>query len=75
LKQKVAELNEELKKKPEDSVLKNAVKQLEQKDLPRLQKYEEQQRLLDGCNSYSKTDPDASNLRMKEDRAARKPLA
>jgi hypothetical protein len=30
---------------------------------------------LNGRNSYSKTDPDASNLRMKEDRAARKPLA
>ena len=75
LKQKVAELNEALKKKPEEGKLKQAVKQLEQKDLPRLEKYEEQERLLDGRNSYSKTDPDASSLRMKEDRAARKPLA
>ena len=75
LKQKVAELNEALQKKPEDGKLKQAVKQLEQKDLPRLEKYEEQERLLDGRNSYSKTDPDASSLRMKEDRAARKPLA
>jgi transposase len=75
LKQKVAELNEELKKKPEDPALKKAVKKLEQEDLPRLEKYEEQERLLDGRNSYSKTDPDASSLRMKEDRAARKPLA
>jgi transposase len=75
LKQKVAELNEELKKKSEDPVLKKAVKQLEREDLPRLEKYEEQERLLDGRNSYSKTDPDASSLRMKEDRAARKPLA
>ena len=75
LKQKVAELNEELKKKSEDPALKKVVKQLEREDLPRLQKYEEQERLLDGRNSYSKTDPDASSLRMKEDRAARKPLA
>ncbi len=75
LKQKVVELNEALKKKPEDQGLKQAAKQLEQKDLPRLEKYEEQERLLDGRNSYSKTDPDASSLRMKEDRAARKPLA
>jgi transposase len=75
LTQKVAELNEVLKKKPEDGKLKQALKQLEQKDLPRLEKYEEQERLLDGRNSYSKTDPDASSLRMKEDRAARKPLA
>lgn len=75
LKQKVAELNEALKNQPEEGELKKAVKQLEQKDLPRLEKYEEQERLLDGRNSYSKTDPDASSLRMKEDRAARKPLA
>jgi hypothetical protein len=74
LKQKVAELNQVLKSQPEDEELKKAVKQLEQKDLPRLEKYEEQERLLDGRNSYSKTDPDASSLRMKEDRAARKPL-
>jgi transposase len=75
LKQKVAELSEELKGKPEDPALKKAVKQLEREDLPRLEKYEEQERLLDGRNTYSKTDPDASSLRMKEDRAARKPLA
>jgi hypothetical protein len=75
LKQKVAELNEALKNEPEDGELKKAVKQLERKDLPRLEKYEEQERLLAGRNSYFKTDPDASSLRMKEDRAARKPLA
>jgi transposase len=75
LKQKVAEINAQLKDVPQDQVLKKAVKKLEQEDLPRLEKYEEQERLLDGRNSYSKTDPDASSLRMKEDRAARKPLA
>lgn len=75
LKKKVEEINERLKEKPEDQQLKKAVKKLEQDDLPRLQKYEEQERTLNGRNSYSKTDPDASSLRMKEDRAARKPLA
>jgi transposase len=75
LKQKVEEINAQLKEKPEDRQLKKAVKQLEQEDLPRLEKYEEQERTLNGRNSYSKTDPDASCLRMKEDRAARKPLA
>ena len=74
LKQKVAELNAQLKEWPHDQGLKKAVKKLEQEDLPRLQKYAEQERLLDGRNRYSKTDPDASSLRMKEDRAARKPL-
>jgi hypothetical protein len=64
-----------LREASEDKALKKAVKALGEKHLPRLQKYEEQERLLAGRNSYSKTDPDASSLRMKEDRAARKPLA
>lgn len=74
VKEKMAELNERLKQRPEDKALKKAVKTLGKDYLPRLEKYEEQERLLDGRNSYSKTDPDASSLRMKEDRAAQKPL-
>ncbi len=74
LKEKMAELNERLRKKPGEKALKKAVKILEKDHLPRLEKYEEQERVLDGRNSYSKTDPDASSLRMKEDRAAEKPL-
>jgi transposase len=74
LKDKMAALNERLKQQPEDKSLKKAVKILEKDHLPRLEKYEEQERVLDGRNSYSKTDPDASSLRMKEDRAAQKPL-
>ena len=75
VRKKVEELNQHLQEAPEDRSLKKAVKQLEREHLPRLQKYEEQERLLAGHNSYSKTDPDASSLRMKEDRAARRPLA
>lgn len=75
VKKKVEELNQRLREAPQDPSLKKAVKKLEQEHLPRLQKYEEQERVLNGRNSYSKTDPDASSLRMKEDRAARKPLA
>lgn len=75
LKQKVAEINAQLKEKPQAKPLKKALQKLEEEHLPRLQKYEEQERILNGRNSYSKTDPDASALRMKEDRAARKPLA
>jgi len=75
LRQKVEELNQRLRETPADKSLKKGVKTLEEKQLPRLEKYEEQESLLDGRNSYSKTDPDASSLRMKEDRAARKPLA
>ncbi|WP_143521188.1 transposase, partial [Pseudomonas sp. 2995-1] len=35
--------------------------------LPRKQKYENQKEVLNGRNSYSKTDPDASFMRMKDD--------
>jgi transposase len=75
LQQKVDELNAELKKQSENKALTKAVKTLKQEHLPRLKKYEEQEKILAGRNSYSHTDPDASNLRMKEDRAAQKPLA
>ena len=75
VKKKVEELNQRLLEKPQDKALEKAVKKLEKEHLPRLQKYEEQERVLNGRNSYSKTDPDASSLRMKEDRAARKSLA
>ncbi|MGI6544069.1 MAG: hypothetical protein ACOX44_13645 [Limnochordia bacterium] len=40
---------------------------LEKEYLPRLERYEEQERKLAGRNSYSKTDPDATFMRMKED--------
>lgn len=61
LQRKVDELNQRLKQQPE------------KKHLPRLEKYEEQEKVLAGRSSYSKTDPDASCFRMKEDRAAEKP--
>jgi transposase len=75
LRKKVDKLNEALNKQPENKGLKKVVKQIEKDALPRMKKYEEQERMLAGRNSYSRTDPDASNLRMKEDRAAQKPLS
>jgi transposase len=74
LQRKVDELNQRLKEQPEDKKLKKVVKTLEKKHLPRLEKYETQEKVLAGRNSYSKTDPDATCFRMKEDRAAEKPL-
>jgi len=74
LEEKVAELNQRLKEKPADKKLKKAIKVLEEKHLPRLEKYEKQEEVLNERNSYSQTDPDASCMRMKEDRAAEKPL-
>jgi transposase len=44
-----------------------AVKKLAEDCLPRQKKYEEQERKLAGRNSYSKTDEDATFMRMKED--------
>lgn len=75
LQQKIDELNERLKKKPEDKGLKAAVKKMESNYLPRQQKYEEQERKLAGRNSYAMSDEDATSMRMKEDRGAEKPWA
>jgi transposase len=74
LEKKIRELNERLKQKPDDKKLAKAVKTLSKDCLPRQRKYEEQERKLAGRSSYSKTDEDATFMRMKEDRGAEKPL-
>ena len=70
LKQKIAELNERLKKSVQKSgteekgkAARQALKKLETDCLPRLEKYEQQTSTLAGRNSYSKTDPDATCMR------------
>jgi transposase len=73
LKAKVTELNERLRQQPGNKPLKKAVKTLQKDHLPRLEKYEKQEKTLQGRSSYSQTDPDASCMRMKEDRGAEKP--
>lgn len=57
-------LSEQLDK---DKNLRRKVDKLKNEHLPKLQGYEEQERLLKDRNSYSKTDPDATMMRMKED--------
>jgi transposase len=74
LEKRIRELNERLRQKPDDKKLAKAVKTLTKDYLPRQRKYEEQERKLAGRNSYSKTDEDATFMRMKEDRGAEKPL-
>lgn len=64
-------LNERLKGERSKATRK-AIQQLEKDCLPRLEKYEAQERVLAGRKSYSKTDPDATSMRMKEDRGAEK---
>jgi len=49
------------------------LKKLQEDCLPRLEKYEQQSEILAGRSSYARTDPDASCLRMKEDRGVEKP--
>lgn len=58
---------EEYKTKKDKAVDKK-LKKLEKDFLQKLLKYEEQERILNGRNSYSKTDLDATFMRLKEDR-------
>lgn len=69
LREEVQRLNEILQKKPsgENSRrLARAVRHLERVELPKLEKYEEQERILAGRSSYSRTDPSATFMRMKD---------
>jgi transposase len=83
LKKKIDELNKRLREKLQNGEKKGeqagkrkgarqALKKLERDCLPRLEKYEQQTAVLAGRKSYSKTDPDATSMRMKEDRGAEK---
>ncbi|MGG6314633.1 IS1182 family transposase [Paenibacillus macerans] len=67
LEKAVQQLEEKLQKAPKDKPLKKTVRTLRKDLLPRLQKYEQQLEILGERNSYSKTDPDATFMRMKED--------
>jgi transposase len=59
------ELNERLRKEPKDKKLSKALRKLEKEYLPKLKKYEEQEQKLGDRNSYSRTDEDATFMRMK----------
>jgi transposase len=65
IEQRIQELNERLKGDPKDKKLAKAVRKLEKEYLPRQKKYEEQEEILGDRNSYSKTDEDATFMRMK----------
>ncbi|MEK5464090.1 IS1182 family transposase [Paenibacillus sp. FSL R7-0210] len=67
LEQAVQKLEAQLAEKPKDKPLKKTVRKLRKDLLPRLQKYEQYQKLLGDRNSFSKTDPEATFMRMKED--------
>ncbi|GAB6928888.1 IS1182 family transposase [Paenibacillus sp. JCM 10914] len=63
----VQRLESKLQSRPQDKPLKKAVRVLRKDLLPRLRKYETQQEVLGDRNSFSKTDTDATFMRMKED--------
>jgi transposase len=60
-------LNEKLKKKPKDKKTKKALNKLTRDYIPRLMKYEAYQNNFGQRNSFSKTDEDATFMRMKGD--------
>lgn len=65
LKEKLSELNQKLKE-PNKKITKELQK-LQERHLPKLEKYEKDLVILGNRNSYSKTDPHATFMRMKED--------
>jgi transposase len=67
IEEKLKGLEERLNKETDNKDLRKAVKKIKEDYLPRQKKYESQEKILQGRNSYSKTDPDATFMRMKED--------
>lgn len=69
LREKLAELNKHLKE-PKSLPAQNPardLKKLQDEHLPKLEEYEHKLALLGERNSYSKTDPDATFMRLKDD--------
>ncbi|MCV6631185.1 MAG: IS1182 family transposase [Flavobacteriaceae bacterium] len=63
-----AKINKILKGNPKAGSKQKAKARYVEKNFPaNLEKYQEQEEILAGRNSYSKTDPDATFMRMKED--------
>jgi len=63
----VAKIDEKLATAAQDKKLERAKKVLEKEYLPKMEKYEKQEEIFNGRNSYSKTDTDATFMYMKED--------
>ncbi|MBC8544013.1 hypothetical protein [Bianquea renquensis] len=63
----VESIDKKLEENPKDKVLKKTAREFQKDILPRKQKYEMALEIFEGRNSYSKTDHDATFMRMKED--------
>jgi transposase len=67
LQKRIDRLNERLADTMKNKREAKALRTLQEDCLPRQKKYEEQEKILAGRNSYAKTDPDATFMRMKDD--------
>ena len=65
--QTIDEINEALKDKPVSKQVKQKLNYAKKNWLSNLKKYESQEKILNARSSYSKTDHDATFMRMKED--------
>jgi transposase len=63
----IEEINEALKEKEVDPKVRQKLKYAEKNWPQKLAEYDEKEKILKGRNSYSKTDEDATFMRMKED--------
>lgn len=63
----IEQINEALKDKPVNKQAKQKLNYAKKNWPARLKKYAEQEKILNERSSYSKTDPDATFMRMKED--------
>ena len=67
VKDTIHQINEALKDKPVSKKVAQKLKYAEKNWPSNLERYEQQEKILQGRNSYAKTDPDATFMRMKED--------
>ena len=67
LNDRLASLEESAENKPVKKKLKKEIKLVEKDFLVRKEKYEQYRKQFNGRNSFSKTDPEATFMRMKED--------
>ena len=63
----IASINEAIKDKPIDKKIKQKLNYAKRHWPQNMAKYNEQEKILGDRNSYSKTDPDATFMRMKDD--------
>jgi transposase len=67
VRQTIKQIDEALKDKVVDKKIKQKINYAKKNWPEKLEQYEQQEKVLKGRNSYSKTDPDATFMRMKED--------